>query len=62
MAHFPEISALDFSLVNSGDTFIQAPIEPLNFEFQYTSDFDYYRPCALDFYFLDSPLNRYAVL
>ena len=62
MASFPEVSALDFSLVSAGDSFVQAPIEPLNFEFQYTSDFDYYRPCALDFYFLDAPLNRYAVL
>lgn len=64
MASFPEISALDFSLVSNpdGDSLIQSPVQFPDFEFQHTSNFDYYKPCSLDFYFLDSPINRYAVL
>lgn len=62
MATFAKISALDFNLIPTGDSFVQAPIPPPNFEFQYSSDFDFYKPCALDFYFLDAPVNRYAVL
>ena len=62
MASFPEISALDFSLTRSGGSFIQAPVEPLIFDFQYSSNFDVYKPCDQDFYFLDSPVNHFAVL
>ena len=62
MAYFPEISPLDFALTGAGDAIIQAPVEPPSFEFQHTSNFDYYRPCAQDFYLLDPPTNRYAVL
>lgn len=64
MAYFPEISALDFSLVTDPESgsLTQSPIPLLEFEFQHTSNFDYYKPCPLDFYFLDSPINRYAVL
>ena len=62
MANFPEISALDFSLTGAGDAIIQAPVETPSFEFQYSSNFDFYKPCASDFYFLDVPTNRYAVL
>ena len=64
MSSFPEISALDFSLVSDPENgfLIQAPIQIPDFEFQHTSNFDYYLPCMQDFYYLDSPLNRYAVL
>lgn len=62
MATFTEICALDFNLIPSGDSIVQAPIPLPDFEFQYSSNFDYYKPCMLDFYFLDAPVNRYAVL
>lgn len=64
MVYFPEILALNFSLVTDPESgsLIQSPIPLLEFKFQHMSNFDYYQPCSLDFYFLNSPTNCYTVL
>jgi hypothetical protein len=62
MSYFPEISSLDFSLRRANGKIVQGPVDAPEFEFQFTSNFDFYRPCSTDFIWLDPPVNMHATL
>ena len=55
MAHYPEISAIDFSLrVENGRTF-QNPVRVPKYAYQHTGNFDFYQPSAHDFLPCEGP-------
>ncbi|KAF8527113.1 hypothetical protein JB92DRAFT_3107932 [Gautieria morchelliformis] len=62
MSSFPEISSSNFSLCRIDGKLIQGPIDAPEFKFQFTSNFNFYRPCSIDFIWLDPPINLHATL
>ncbi|KAF8489737.1 hypothetical protein JB92DRAFT_3129285 [Gautieria morchelliformis] len=62
MSSFPEISSSDFSLRCIDGKLIQGPVDAPEFQFQFTSNFDFYHPCSIDFIWLDPPINLHATL
>ena len=62
MANFPEISFLDFSVRKGLHSITQEPVSIPFHEFQFTSHFDFYRPCKADLIYLTPPSGEYAVL
>jgi hypothetical protein len=62
MATFPEIYSSDFSLRRIDGHLVQGPVDAPEFEFQFSSNFDYYRPCSADFIRISSLENAQVVL
>ena len=62
MATFPTITALDFSVCKGPRSLEQESIPVPRFEFQFTSDFDFYPISKRDFVYLDPPYNHFATL
>ena len=62
MATFPEISFLDFSVRKGLHSTTQEPVSIPFHEFQFTSQFDFYRPCKSDLVYLTPSSSDYVVL
>ena len=62
MATFPEITSLDYVVRKQLDSIIQEPVSAPFHEFQYTSQFDFYRPCKSDLVYLGPPSTDYVTL
>ena len=62
MANFPEITFLDFSVRKGLHSATQEPVSFPFHEFQFTSQFDFYRPCKSDLVYLTPPSSDYVVL
>ena len=61
MALFPEVTGSDFRLQFVHGRLVQGPIEPPEFDFQHSSNFDFYRPNEFDFVHLDGT-DQYVLL
>lgn len=62
MANFPEITFLDFSVRKGLHSTTQEPVSIPFHEFQFTSHFDFYRPCKSDLVYLSSSSTDYVIL
>lgn len=62
MATFPEITSINFSVRKGLHSIIQEPVSIPFHEFQFTSQFDFYRPCKSDLIYLCPPSNDYVAL
>ena len=62
MATFPNITASDFSVRKGPRSLEQEPVPVPRFEFQFTSNFDFYPISKKDFVYLDPPCNHFATL
>ena len=62
MASFPEISARNYSVHRGPHSLVQEPVLIPRFQFQYTSNFDFYLLGKCDFIPLEHPPHHYAVL
>ena len=61
MAHFPKVTGSDFRLQFVHGRLVQGPIEPPEFEFQHSSNFNFYKPNDFDFVHLDGT-DQYVLL
>ena len=61
MAYIPDATHIDFNLRREGKHLIQGPVPTLTYPFQFTSNFDYYRPNRHDFHRTDEA-SPYVVL
>ena len=62
MATFPVITALDYTVRKGPYSLEQEPIPVPRFEFQFTSNFDFYLLGKQDFVYLDPPYNHFATI
>ena len=62
MAVFPEITSRDYAVRMNQHLLEQEPVSVPLYPFQFTSNYDFYRPCKFDFIYLDPPTNNHAVL
>ena len=62
MATFPNVTALDYSVLKGPRSLEQEPIPVPRFEFQFTSNFDFYSLGKRDFVYLDPPYNHFATI
>lgn len=62
MASFPVITARDYSIRQGLYALEQEPITVPRFEFQFTSDFDFYPLGKQDFIYLDPPYHQFATI
>ena len=60
MATFPVITARDYAVRKGPYSLEQEPIPVPRFEFQFTSNFDFYPLSKQDFVYLDPPYNHFA--
>ncbi|KAF8494558.1 hypothetical protein JB92DRAFT_3126805 [Gautieria morchelliformis] len=62
MSTFPKISSIDFHTILLKNRLVQGPVPAPSYPFQFTADFDYYKPNKFDFCFLNPPHERMAVM
>ena len=62
MAVFPEITSHDYAIRLNQHLLEQEPVYVPLYPFQFTSNYDFYRPSKFDFIYLDPPTNNHAVL
>ncbi|KAF8490116.1 hypothetical protein JB92DRAFT_3129115 [Gautieria morchelliformis] len=62
MSTFPKISSIDFHTILLENRLVQGPVPAPSYPFQFTADFDYYKPNKFDFCFLNPPHEGMAVM
>ncbi|KAF8508110.1 hypothetical protein JB92DRAFT_3121199 [Gautieria morchelliformis] len=62
MSTFPKISSIDFHTILLKNRLVQGPVPAPSYPFQFTADFDYYKPNKFDFCFLNPPHEGMAVM
>ena len=62
MATFPHITARDYAVRQGPHSLEQEPIPTPRYEFQFTSNFDFYPSGKQDFAYLDPPYNNFATV
>ncbi|KAF8493553.1 hypothetical protein JB92DRAFT_3127303 [Gautieria morchelliformis] len=62
MSTFPKISSIDFHTILLENHLVQGPVPAPSYPFQFTANFDYYKPNKFDFCFLNPPHEGMAVM